>query len=444
VKTDEEAAAVSVKAGNDLNCGGTFRALTKAVFDGLITERQIDVSLRRVLQARFKLGMFDPPTYAYAKIPSTELNTPEHGALALKAARESIVLLKNDGILPLAAGKYKKIAVIGANADSKDVLYGNYHGEAVAPVTILAGIKKEFGDAEVTFVKGCPLAVKPDEKINEAEYKKALDAAKSADLVIYVGGLSPGLEGEEMRTQYIGFSGGDRVTIELPEVQERMLKDLLQVNKSLVFINCSGSAIAMPWEVENIPAIMQAWYSGQDGGTAVAEVLSGKVNPSGKLPITFYVSTKDLPDFESYSMENRTYRYFKGKPLFPFGYGLSYTKFEFQNLSADVKQVPVNGIVKLSLQVKNTGQREGDEIVQIYAHPLQSKVARATENLVGYQRVSLKAGESKQVTIDIPVELLRYWDIDGKSYKVEATDYEFAAGASSTDLLQKVMVTIIR
>ncbi|MDR0532989.1 MAG: glycoside hydrolase family 3 C-terminal domain-containing protein [Verrucomicrobiales bacterium] len=441
-KNPAESSATAIKAGNDLNCGGTYRALTQAVFDGLITEQEIDVSLKRVLEARFKLGMFDPPTYAYAKIPATELNTPGHDALALKAARESIVLLRNNGLLPLTAGKARKIVVIGANADSKDVLYGNYHGEAVAPVTILAGIKKEFADAEVTYVKGCPLAVKPDEKANEAEYNKAIEAAKAADLVIYVGGLSPGLEGEEMRTQYVGFAGGDRVTIELPEVQEQMLKDLLQANKSLIFINCTGSAIAMPWEAGNIPAIVQAWYSGQEGGTAVAEVLSGKVNPSGKLPVTFYASTKDLPDFENYSMDNRTYRYFTGKALFPFGYGLSYTKFEFQNLSAESKQVAANGEVKLTVQVRNTGGRDGDEIVQVYVRALQGKKFRALQELMAFQRVSLKAGESKQLAISVPAGQLRYWDTDVKGYKVEAGDYEFAVGSSSADLPQKLIVGI--
>ncbi|HEX5323971.1 MAG TPA: glycoside hydrolase family 3 N-terminal domain-containing protein, partial [Capsulimonadaceae bacterium] len=237
--TMEEAAADAVKAGTDLNCGRTYRALVEAVHNGLISEDQINTALRRVLTMRFRLGLFDPPTYAYAKITAADNDTPEHSALALQAAHESMVLLKNNGILPLDTAKIKRVAVIGSNADSTSMLQGNYNGTPSHPVSILQGLKDALGPGvEVAYAKGCPLAVTATDSFGPSspDYQQALDAAKNADVVIYVGGISARLEGEQMRVNAVGFAGGDRTRIELPQVQEDLLKSLRAVGKPIVFI----------------------------------------------------------------------------------------------------------------------------------------------------------------------------------------------------------------
>ena len=258
----------------------------------MISEEEIDTAVGRVLEARFRLGLFDPPDKVpYAQIPITQNDTPAHEALALKMARESIVLLKNDGLLPLDRAKIKRIAVIGANADSVPVLLGNYNGTPARPVTILDGIKNAAGtNIQVVYEPGCPLALgrngtgRPDAQT----WTRAISSAWMSDVVIYVGGISPQLEGEEMKVDYDGFNGGDRTEIELPAVQNELLKALQATGKPVVFVNCSGSAIAMPWAATNLPAILQAWYPGEQGGRAVADVLFGDVNPAGRLPVTFY------------------------------------------------------------------------------------------------------------------------------------------------------------
>ncbi|HUD84264.1 MAG TPA: glycoside hydrolase family 3 C-terminal domain-containing protein, partial [Candidatus Saccharimonadales bacterium] len=323
VATAEEAAARAVKAGCDLCCGNEYSALPRAVREGLITEAEMDVSLERVLTARFRLGLFDPPEQvAYARIPFSENDTGAHHALAMRASRESLVLLKNDGVLPLNRARIKRIAVVGENANSVETLLGNYNGTPSHPVTILDGIKSVAGPGvEVTYQPGCPLAVRKDGsgKPSPEMIASAVKAAAAADVVIYVGGLNPQLEGEEMPVNYVGFGGGDRTDIALPAVQVELLKALQATAKPVVFVNCSGSAVAMVWAAENLPAILQAWYPGGEGGHAVAEALFGDINPAGRLPVTFYRSTADLPAFDDYSMSNRTYRYFTGKPLFAFG-----------------------------------------------------------------------------------------------------------------------------
>ncbi len=346
VATPEEAAAAAVKAGCDICCGGDYNALVIAVQKRLITESEINVAVAYALKTRFRLGLFDPPEKVpWSKIGIDQNDTPEHEALALKVARESLVLLKNDGTLPLDRAKIKRIAVIGANANSTMMLAGNYSGTAARPVSILDGIKKVAGEnVTVIYEEGCPLALKNDgsNKPDQQFTDDAVAAAKSADAVIYVGGISPELEGEEMSRAngYDGFNGGDRTKIELPEVQTDLLKALQATGRPVVFVNCSGSAIAMPWAAENLPAILQAWYPGEQGGRAVADVLFGEVNPAGRLPVTFYRSTADLPDFENYSMTNRTYRYFEGKPLFAFGHGLSYTEFSYQAPKLKTSKIP--------------------------------------------------------------------------------------------------------
>jgi beta-glucosidase len=448
VSTPEEAAADAVKVGCNLCCGGDYTALVKAVQKGLITEAEIDRALYYTLWTRFRLGLFDPPDKCpFSKIGIDQNDTAEHEALALKVAEESVVLLKNSGVLPLNRSKIRRIAVIGTNAVSASMLEGNYNGKAARPVTVLDGIKQAAGsNIEVAFAAGGPLALlknrsnKPGQKMID----EAVAAAKSADVIVFVGGISAQFEGEEMRrsNDFDGFDGGDRTRIELPSVQTDLLKALAATGKPVIFVNCSGSAMAMPWEVRNLPAILQAWYPGEQGGRAVAEVLFGDVNPSGHLPVTFYASTKDLPDFMDYSMSNRTYRYFNGKPEFAFGHGLSYTRFKFQDGRLDAKIIPADGTVKMTFTVKNTGRRDGDEVAQVYFRHDHSDVPQPKLALCGFARVHLKHGEAESVTVEVPAERLRYWDTDKKQYVVAPGQYEFLVGAASDDIRLKLPMTI--
>ncbi len=446
VATPQAAAARAIKAGLDIECGGTMASLVMAGKLGLITSAEIDGALHFALATRFKLGMFDPPgKNPYDAIAPSENDTPAHRALALKSARESIVLLKNNGILPLDRTKIHRVAVIGMNADSVAVLLGNYNGTPSAPVTFLKGIQAAAGPGlAVLSAKGCPLALKTGQTFgpDAPGYKQAMDAVAGADVVLYVGGISPQLEGEEMRVGFPGFNGGDRTRIELPPCQTDFLKALKATGKPVVFVDCSGGAMAIPWEAANLDAILQAWYPGEQGGTALANVLFGGFNPSGRLPVTFYESTDDLPPFTDYGMANRTYRYFTGKPLYPFGYGLSYTRFDYGTLRTTTAAAAPTGTIHVALEVKNSGARDGEEVVQFYAKHLDSKVPQPIHSLVAFRRIPLAAGESKQVGVDIPANLLRYWDTSKKGYVVEPGKYEIQAGASSADLRGSVPVKI--
>ena len=448
VATPEEAAAAAVKAGCNVCCGRDYNALVRAVQKGLISEKEIDEALAYTLATRFKLGLFDPPELCpYSKIGINQNDTPEHEALALKVAEESIVLLKNDRLLPLNRAKINRIAVIGTNAASTSMLAGNYNGRAARPVTILDGIRQVAGPGiEVSFAAGGPLALRKDgsNKTGEEQIGEAVAVAESADVVVYVGGISARFEGEEMRraNDFEGFAGGDRTRIELPSVQTDLLKALAATGKPVIFVNCSGSAMAMPWEIQHLPAILQAWYPGEQGGRAVGEVLFGDVNPSGHLPITFYASTADLPDFTDYSMSKRTYRYFDGKPAFSFGYGLSYTQFKFKDGKLDTKKISADGKVKVSFILKNTGDREGDEVAQVYFRHVHSRVSQPKLALCGFARVHLNPGESARVTVEVPAERLRYWDTGKEQYVVEPGKYEMLIGAASDDLRLKLPMTI--
>ncbi len=348
---------------------------------------------------RFKLGLFDPPDkMPYSNYTIKDNDTPEHREVALNIARQSLILLKNDGILPLNRTKIKQIAVIGPDADTVQVLQGNYNGTPSHPVTIINGIRKAAGTGiEVTYAQGCPLTndtgrgfgmgfggrrgggrrggtpSRPLPELND----EALKDANNADIIIFVGGISPQMEGEQR----------DRSSIELPQVQQDLIEALYKTGKPLIMVDCSGSAIAMPWEAENLPAILQAFYPGEEGGTAVGEVLFGDVNPSGHLPVTFYASTSELPDFTDYSMANRTYRYYNGKPLYAFGHGLSYTKFTFKNGKLDSEKIPANGTAKVTFTLENSGNADGDEVVQLYFRHVKSSVPQPKLALCGFTRV---------------------------------------------------------
>jgi len=441
VETVEEAAALAIKAGCNLCCGGDYQALVRAVQRGLVTESEIDQALHRTLWTRFRLGLFDPrDRVPFNRYTLADNDTPEHARVAHELARQSLVLLKNDGILPLDRAKLKRIAVIGPNGDSRSMLEGNYHGSASKPVSILDGIRRVAGSGvDVTFALGSPVTTRPgtaawsaqDNTTTRpvAELKaEALALAAQADLVIYVGGITPAQEGE----------GFDRDSIELPAEQSDLLRALHATGKPVVMVNCSGSAMALAWEDEHLPAILQAWYPGQSGGLAVAEVLFGEVNPSGHLPITFYRATADLPAFTDYSMKNRTYRYFEGHPLYSFGHGLSYTSFRYSGAKLAAKSVPASGTVTLTFTVKNTGKRDGDDVAQVYFRHINSPLPQPKQALCGFRRVSLKRGQSTEISVEIPAERLRHWDEAQKRYVVSVGDYELLLGTASDAIAQRL------
>jgi beta-glucosidase len=535
--TAEEAAARAVKAGTDLDCGAEYSALVPAVQQKLITEAEIDTSLRRLLTARFRLGMFDPPERVpYAQIPYSVNDSREHRALALEAARKSIVLLKNEkGMLPLRKG-LKTIAVIGPNADNLDVLLGNYNGYPTEPVTPLEGIRRKAGprtqvlyaqgsdlaenmptpetvpssalftsdgpdrknglqaeyfnrdnpqplftridpqiafrwwdgapradmdddnfsvrwtgylappetgkyqlgaigmnayeitldgkplvsannvhesnyryeDVELQAGKLYPIRVDFHEKVNDADMRlvwappgrkledAALEAAGKADAIVLCLGLSPRLEGEEQNVPVAGFEGGDRVDLGLPPAQEQLLRKIAVLDKPMVLVLLNGSALGVEWAREHFPAIVEAWYPGQAGGTAIADVLFGDYNPGGRLPVTFYKSADQLPPFEDYDMRGRTYRHFQGEPLYPFGFGLSYTRFTYRLLAVP-KTASAQREARVQVEVLNTGKLAGEEVVQLYMKRRGDRSELPIRSLEGFERIALKPGEKKFV-----------------------------------------------
>ena len=384
------ASALSVISGADLECGSSFPALVAAVNEGKIPESELDRALRRVLKARFELGELDPlRKVSWSRLPKELLACDEHDALALEMARETMTLLQNrNDVLPLS--KEKRYAVVGPNAADSLVLWGNYNGTPRKTVTVLEGITSKLGVENVVYAKGCEIA----ESIVDTETGTDSDMSifNDVDAIIYVGGLSPQLEGEEMQVDFKGFRGGDRTSIELPKTQREYIFALSATGKPVVFVNLSGSAVALAPEAEHCDAILQAWYGGQQGGQAVADVLFGDYNPAGRLPVTFYASDSDLPDFSDYDMEGHTYRYFKGKPLFPFGHGLSYSEFAYGEavLAEDMLSIPVT----------NTSKTDGDEVVQVYLRR-NDDVDGPIKSLRGFRRVHIKAGET--VVVEIPM-----------------------------------------
>lgn len=555
VKTDAEAAAISIKAGCDLNCGDTYLALTKAVAQGLVTEKDIDANLTRLFEARFRLGMFDPTEMVkYAQIPYAANDTRQSRQVARKAALESIVLLKNENhTLPLDRN-LKTIAVIGPNANNIPVLYGNYNGTSSKPYTPLEGLRNKVPTTQVLYAKGCnwadraesfevipseflsannmpgllgeyfdnsklegePVVKRNDRKLDfnwiagpprglksnynfsirwtgkltlpetssytfavtgddgyrlyidnalvidnwteqpettkkteltltggksydikleyfqgggdaslRLEYSKktnidpmdeALSVAAKADVVVFFGGLSSSLEGEEMRVDYEGFKGGDRTNIELPTIQKDLIKKLKETGKPVVLVLLNGSPLEVNVENESLPAIVEAWYPGEEGGNAIADVLFGDYNPGGRLPVTFYKSVDQLPSFEDYAMKGRTYRYFEGAPLYPFGFGLSYTSFSYSNMHAP-KSVETGKNITVSVDVTNTGKLAGDEVVQLYVSNKTAKVPVAIRSLQGFSRISLKPGEKRTVTFVLKPHQLSV--IDDNTKRVE-------------------------
>lgn len=480
------ASADAVKIGTDIECGSSYVALISAFQDGLITEDDIDVSIRRILGGLFEIGFFDPDSMVpWAGIPYSNVDCTEHREHARKVAQESVVMLKNkDNLLPVLPSEVKKIAVIGPNADDEKMMLGNYNGIPSYTSTILDGIKAAYPDAEVSYERGCDLVEgfvfvdpraqrglnvevfmglseeeqaelrrKQQEEMDSAiplpsenytpEALKALAGrAAEADLIVFVGGLSPFVEGEEMRVEVDGFKGGDRERIELPEIQGKVLKALHETGKPVVFVLCAGSALALEENEGDYDALLCAWYGGQEGGNAVGDILSGKVSPSGKLPVTFYRSTSQLPDFLNYDMQGRTYRYFEGDPLYPFGYGLSYADFSYGKASLSKTTISRGEGVTLSVKLTNKGDMAADEVVQVYVRRLDDPEA-PLKSLKGFSRVSLNPGETETVEIQLPSSSFEYYDSSVDDLAPKSGKYEILYGSSSDDKdLRSLRLTI--
>lgn len=437
-KTAAAAAAAALKAGCDLECGDTYEALQTAVAQGLIGEAEIDRALARLFTARFRLGMFDPAEdVPYAAIPISVNNAPQHQELALEAARQSIVLLKNkDDFLPLRKNM-KAIAVIGPNADAEEVLLGNYHGTPAQPVTVLSGIRDKIGKkTRLTYARGWGG--------DGSERETAVLAAKGAEAAIVVAGLTPQMEGEEVQEGEIGRQD-DRVELKLPAEQEDVLRAVHKTGTPVVLVLLNGSPLAVNWADEHLPAILEAWYPGEAGGTAVAEVLFGEYNPAGRLPVTFYKSEEDLPPFTDYAMAGRTYRYFENEPLYAFGHGLSYTRFVYRNLRLSSEQISTDEALRVEVEVENAGDRAGDEVVQLYVSDMAASVTVPIRQLQGFRRLHLAPGKTKTVSFTLEPAQLALVDESGRRL-LEPGAFELAVGGrqpSYQDFLAEGEATVL-
>ena len=407
------AAAAALQNGADLNCGDSYNHLPEAVQQGLVDESLLDRAVEKLLAARIRLGELDGITEPWDHLSDDIVEGPEHLALARKMAQESLVLLTNNGVLPLADDA--KVALVGPNADDREMLWGNYNGIPEFTVTLADAIRARI--PEVPVVKGCSLV------LDDTPFD--ISALEGVDIVVFAGGISPRIEGEEMPVELPGFKGGDRTDIELPAVQRKLLAQLHEAGKKVVLVNFSGAAMGLEPELESCDAILQAWYPGEEGGNAIADVLFGSVSPSGKLPVTFYKNVAQIPDYEDYAMKGRTYRYFEGEPLFPFGYGLSYTTFEYGQ--------PVVKGRKLTVSVTNTGSCYGEEVVQLYTRRVDDAEG-PLKSLRGFKRVGLRPGESAKVTFKLDDEVFLSWSEDAQDMVPVHGEWELMVGGSSDAL----------
>ncbi len=423
VETAEESVAMAVRNGCDLNCGDIYPRLLEAVQQGLITEQEIDVSVKRLFEARLRLGMFDPESRVpWAKLKPEIVNCKAHQKLARKAALESIVLLKNEkGTLPLDR-QIKGLAVVGPNALRHDVLWGNYNGFSSHFSTLLEGIiGKVSPGTQVNYCKGD----------NEKELGWMLP---DSDVIIACMGVTPEMEGEEAGDMGVpdAEGGGDRISIDLPAKQQALLETLHATGKPIILVLTGGSPIALSWAKKHCAAILMVWYPGEAGGEALADVLFGDYNPAGRLPLTFVKSLEDVPEFTDYRMRGRTYRFMRRKPLYPFGYGLSYTSFGYSKLK-------VEGM-KVSVEVSNTGKRAGDEVVQVYVSKNPARVPTPIKQLVAFKRVPLRAGQTKTVTFTIKRKDLAAYDGKGMPF-VASDEYAISVGGGQPDDLNSGAVS---
>ena len=408
----KESAALSLRNGCDLNCGDVYKHLIDAYEEDLITEEEIDKALYNTLKTRFKLGMFDEST-EYDSIDYSIVACDEHRELSLRAARESIVMLKNDGLLPLKKEELRRIAVIGVNGDSKEVLLGNYNGFPVEYHTVFKGIRDFVGeDISVGYEQGCKFFRKKSTLL-----KKAVNLAESSDVAIVCLGLDATYEGEEGDANN-PYCAGDRKTVEIIDAQLELLRAVREVNDKVILLMFCGGAVAFGEAKELSSAILNCWYPGELGGKAIAELLFGKYSPSGRLPVTVYSSTKDLPDFDDYSMRNRTYRYFEGTPEYPFGFCLSYTKFEYGRLNREESDRKV----RLSVTVKNIGNFDGKEVVRLFKSE-KNAVGQPLKSLVRFKKISLARGKAARVEFVLTDE--DFTHINEKGEKEYLSDEKF-------------------
>ena len=427
----EESVRLALEMGCDVNCGCTYQKILNAYEEGLISKELLQKSAIRLFTTRFLLGMFDETEYDH--IPYEVVECREHIELSIEAACKSVVLLKNDGILPLNKKKLKTIGVIGPNANSREALVGNYHGTASRYVTVLEGIQDYVGDdVRVLYSEGCHLFLDQVEKLarEDDRISEAMTVAEHSDLVILCLGLDESLEGEEGDTGN-AYASGDKQGLMLPPSQQRLLETVAEMGVPFIVCMMAGSAMDLNLADNRANAVLQTWYPGARGGRAVADLLFGKESPSGKLPVTFYKDLEGMPEFTDYSMKNRTYRYMEKEALYPFGYGLTYSDTCVTEAEV-VGEVSAESDIMLKATVKNNGTVDTDEVVQVYIKDLDSPLAVRNYSLCGFKRVSLKAGEEKSVEFTISNKAMNIVDEDGNRY-IAGKHFRLFAGVSQPD-----------
>ena len=433
--SEEESVKLALEMGCDVNCGCTYQKVMSAYEKGMIDEETITRSCERLFTTRFLLGLFDKTEFD--NIPYTVVECDEHLKVAHKAAAESVVLLKNDGILPLDRKSYKTIGVVGPNADSRYALMGNYYGTSSQYITVLEGIREKVaGEARILYSEGCHLWKENIQGLSDKNMQdrqaEVQTVADYSDVLVVVVGLDERLEGEE-GDESNQFASGDKLSLDLPLSQRQLLDTALSCGKPVIVINMSGSAINLSEADDKANAVLQAWYPGAGGGRDVADILFGEVSPSGKLPVTFYKDTDDLPDFKDYSMKNRTYRYFEGTPLYPFGYGLTYGSCQAKDISVETK-VTEGEIesAEVTVTVVNNGKAATDDVLQIYVEDTGYELAIPNPCLAGFERVHLDAGQEKKVTITLSKRAFTSVDNEGER-KVFSKSFKVFAGFGQPD-----------
>lgn len=433
-KSEKESAAMAMNNGCDLNCGCAFRSLRDAVKGGYVEESRLDEAVTHLMETRLKLGMFEEEgTVPFDGISYDRVDTPQNRALNLKIAEKSLVLLKNENnLLPLDLEKIGAIGVIGPNAASRKALVGNYEGTASRYVTVLEGIQDYVGDrARVFYSEGCPLYGDKTSGLTAAgdRLSEVKAVCEASDVVVAVMGLDADIEGEQGDAGN-EFASGDKPDLNFPGLQPEVLRIAAESGKPVILVSLTGSAMAFAWEDAHIPAILQAWYPGAQGGHAVARVLFGESCPEGKLPVTFYRTMEELPEFTDYSMKGRTYRYMQQDALYPFGYGLSYTRFELGEAKALQENIEAGGCVQLDVSIQNTGAMAGGQTVQVYVKALRE--GTPNPQLKGLKKVFLKPGEETRVTIFLPDTAFALYDEEGRRM-LEAGEYAVFVGMQQPD-----------
>ncbi len=431
--TYEDAVAKSLMAGCDFSDKEFMDNIPGAVRAGKLTEGRLDDALTRVLRVRMRLGEFDAfDKVPYSKISPDVINSAAHHAVALKAAQEAIVLLQNrGGLLPLDRTKIKSIAVIGPLADR--VVMNNYNGKASQTVTALQGIKDRVGSqTQVQYAVGGDVTGSSN---SPTALSEAVELARHSEVAVVFVGTTAAVEQE----------GRDRKTLGLTGNQDALVQAVLAANRRTIVVEMSAGPLTVPQLAKNVPALLQAWWAGGEGGHAIAEVLFGDVNPAGRLPHTVYASEAQVPPRDEYDITRGfTYMYVNGEPLFPFGHGLSYTTFKYSGLNLSAKKIKTDGQVNVSLEVQNTGKRAGDEVVQLYVHQVKCSVKRPAKELRGFQRVTLQPGERKTLTFTLPAEKLAFWDDQSHGFVVEPGAFDVMVGTSSAAIRLKNQVEVIR